>query len=33
MEVRINLITNFLELIGRENIDCIIADREFVGDK
>lgn len=33
MEERINLITNCLELTGRENIDCIIADREFVGDK
>ena len=33
MQERITLISSCLGIIGKENIDCIIADREFVGDK
>jgi hypothetical protein len=30
---RINLIKLYIELFGKESIDCILADREFVGEK
>jgi transposase len=30
---RINLIKLYIELFGKESIDCILADREFIGEK
>lgn len=30
---RINLINRFIHLFGKQNIDCIVADREFVGEQ
>lgn len=30
---RINLINRFIRLFGAEHIDCLVADREFVGEK
>jgi hypothetical protein len=30
---RIDLVNRFIYLFGKENIDCIVADREFVGEK
>lgn len=30
---RIDLIKTYIEWFGRESIDCLLADREFVGDK
>jgi hypothetical protein len=30
---RIELIKQYIEWFGKENIDCLLADREFVGDK
>jgi len=32
-EERIDLIKLYIELFGKESIDCILADREFVGEK
>lgn len=33
MAERIELIKQYIEWFGKENIDCLLADREFVGDK
>lgn len=33
MTERIELIKQYIEWFGKENIDCLLADREFVGDK
>lgn len=33
MAERIILIKQYIEWFGKENIDCLLADREFVGDK
>ncbi len=33
MEERIALIKSYIEWFGKESIDCLLADREFVGDK
>ena len=30
---RINLVNRFISLFGKETIDCLVADREFVGEK
>jgi len=30
---RIDLVSKFIEWFGREKIDCLLADREFVGHK
>ena len=30
---RIELIERFINLFGKESIDCLVADREFVGEK
>ena len=32
-EERISLIDRFTKLFGKDCIDCIMADREFVGEK
>ena len=32
-EERISLIDRFIKLFGKDCIDCIMADREFVGEK
>jgi len=32
-EERINLIVKFMDWFGREKIDCLLADREFIGHK
>jgi Transposase DDE domain len=32
-EERIELINKYIEWFGKENIDCILADREFIGEK
>lgn len=33
MAEQIELIKKYIEQFGKENIDCLLADREFVGDK
>ena len=33
MEERIELIKRYIEWFGKESIDCLLADREFVGDQ
>ncbi|HOU01025.1 MAG TPA: hypothetical protein PK719_00995 [Bacteroidales bacterium] len=33
MQDRIDLMTRFVRLFGRGSIECLLADREFVGDK
>lgn len=30
---RINLVARFIRLFGKESIECLVADREFVGEK
>jgi hypothetical protein len=32
-EERIDLVKKYIEWFGKESIDCLLADREFVGDK
>ena len=33
MPQRIQLIEQYIEWFGRDTIDCLLADREFIGDK
>ena len=33
IQERINLLDHFIRLFGADNIECLLADREFIGDK